>query len=63
MPGVTTQKDPEPPPANLASDCYKPQPLRLAANAQDLADWALEWIGAWRCERDKRTGLLKAWPK
>lgn len=63
MPGVTAPKAPEPAPANLASDCYKPRPIALTASAQDLADWTLEWMGAWRCEHDKRAALVKAWPK
>lgn len=63
MPGVTTPRAPEPPPANLVGDCYKPRPLALAASAQDLAAWTLEWVGAWRCERDRRVALIAAWPK
>jgi hypothetical protein len=47
----------------LTSPCQTPADLAEGATAQDLAAWAADWIGAFWCERDKRAGLLDAWPR
>ena len=53
----------DPPPVMLTSPCQTPADLADTATAQDLASWAADWIGAFWCERDKRAGLLEAWPR
>lgn len=53
----------DPPPVLLTMPCLAPSELRAGATAQDLAAWTMEWIGAYWCERERRVGLIEAWPK
>lgn len=41
----------------------RPADFGALATAQDLAAWAVEWIGAYGCERRKRVALIAAWPR
>ena len=52
-----------PPPVALISRCQSPGDLPAEATAQALAAWTMEWIGAFGCERAKRTALIEAWPR
>ena len=52
-----------PPPVSLISRCQSPGDLPAEATAQALAAWTMEWIGAFGCERAKRTALIEAWPR
>jgi hypothetical protein len=47
----------------LISKCAKPQALPSQSTAQDLAEWAIEWIGFAGCENSKRMALIEAWPR
>lgn len=53
----------DPPPILLTTACLTPDDLKEGATAQDLALWALSWIDAYWCERERREGLIEAWPK
>jgi len=53
----------EPPPVALVMECLRPGDLPEPATAKDLAAWALEWIGAYGCEKSKRTALIESWPR
>ena len=53
----------DPPPVALVTACAAPEPLQSGATAQDLALWTVGWIGAYGCERSKRTALVEAWPR
>lgn len=53
----------DPPPVGLTAECVRPADLGPLATAQDLATWAVEWIGAYGCERGKRVALIAAWPR
>jgi hypothetical protein len=33
------------------------------ATAKDLVHWTMSWIGAYGCEKSKRTALIEAWPR
>jgi hypothetical protein len=43
--------------------CLAPDDLKAKATAQDLAAWAVQWMGAYWCERDRRAALIQAWPR
>ena len=53
----------DPPPVALVTECRPPGELPAESTARDLALWAVEWIGAYGCERSKRKALLESWPK
>lgn len=52
----------DPPPVLLTMPCLAPDDLAAKATAQDLAVWAMGWMGAYWCERDRRAALIEAWP-
>lgn len=53
----------DPPPVLLTMPCLVPDALKAKATAQDLAAWAVQWMGAYWCEQDRRAALLEAWPR
>lgn len=53
----------QPPPVALVTRCAVPDDLAVGSTAQALAEWVTGWIGAYGCERSKRTALIEAWPK
>lgn len=53
----------DPPPVALVTACLKPSDLPEGATARDLVNWTMEWIGAYGCEKSKRTALIEAWPR
>lgn len=53
----------DPPPVLLTAPCLAPDDLKDGATAQDLALRAIQWMGAYWCERERREGLVRAWPK
>lgn len=53
----------DPPPVLLTMPCLAADELKAKATAQDLAAWAVQWMGAYWCERDRRAALLEAWPR
>lgn len=53
----------DPPPVLLTAPCLAPDDLKDGATAQDLALWTLAWMSAYWCERERREGLVTAWPK
>lgn len=52
----------DPPPVDLMTRCSDPGKFS-GENAQDLAEWAVRWIGTAGCERSKRQALVEAWPR
>jgi uncharacterized lipoprotein len=52
-----------PPPVALISRCAVPPDMPEGATGQDLAEWAVRWVGTAGCERAKRTALIEAWPR
>lgn len=62
MPAIAPAKI-APPPVALVTQCSRPSDLPEGATAQDLAQWTVAWIGAYGCERSKRTALIEAWPR
>ena len=53
----------DPPPVLLTMPCLAPGDLKGGATAQDLSLWTIAWMGAYWCERERREGLIGAWPK
>ncbi|WP_424458019.1 hypothetical protein [Ottowia sp.] len=53
----------DPPPVLLTMPCQAPDDLKEGDTAQDLAVWARKWIGTYWCDRERREGLVQAWPK
>lgn len=53
----------DPPPVLLTLPCLTPDDLKVGATAQDLALWAVGWMGAYWCERERREGLVATWPR
>ena len=53
----------DPPPVALVTACLRPGDLPETATAKDLAVWTMAWIGAYGCEKSKRTALIEAWPR
>lgn len=51
------------PPVAMVTPCPEPDDLPDMATARELADMLAEWIQFGGCERNKRVGLLRAWPK
>jgi hypothetical protein len=47
----------------LVTACLRPGDLPETATAKDLAVWTMAWIGAYGCEKSKRTALIESWPK
>ena len=52
-----------PPPVVLTTPCQPPGDLPDLATGRELAEALAEWIGFGGCERAKRMGLLRAWPR
>lgn len=53
----------DPPPVALVTSCLKPGDMPEGATAKDLVHWTMAWIGAYGCEKSKRTALIEAWPR
>jgi hypothetical protein len=53
----------DPPPVALVTGCLKPDDMPEGATAKDLVHWTMAWIGAYGCEKSKRTALIEAWPR
>lgn len=53
----------DPPPVLLTLPCLTPDDLKESSTAQDLAIWTLSWVATYWCERERREGLVEAWPK
>lgn len=53
----------DPPPVALVTACLRPGDLPETATAKDLGIWTMAWIGAYGCEKSKRTALIEAWPR
>jgi hypothetical protein len=51
------------PPVALVTACLRPGDLPETATAKDLAAWTMAWIGAYGCEKSKRTALIESWPR
>lgn len=63
---MTPQRAPakiDPAPVAFTSPCPPPDDLAEPALQKELEVWAALWIGAYGCEKSKRTALIEAWPR